>query len=257
MNARQLLSALLVLAGMFSAVPLVAQPYNITPTVCIKPSEDFTFFDAYFGYESFEPNSIVVPVDTPPGTANNFNVVALNGALPTHFFPGLHVPAFRTLFVPTQAVPRLVWTFNGVTASADWTTKQCPVGGRFLNVDNSDVSPANPTRYSPETDGVLILRYLFGFRGAALIQNARGTGSQLRDANAIAEYLNANRRVFDVDGDGKTLALSDGVMILRRLLGLSGAALTANAKRGVMSDLDVQYAIDSLQRGEGPSVPVP
>lgn len=36
-------------------------------------------------------------------------------------------------------------------------------------------------------------------------------------------------------------------MILRRLLGLSGAALTANAKRGNAADLSVEMAIDALR----------
>ena len=93
---------------------------------------------------------------------------------------------------------------------------------------------------------MLIMRYLLGFRGEALIQNARGATAK-RDAAAIATYLDSVLGVLDVDGDRSTKALTDGLLILRRLLGLQGAALTNGANKGTRSDAEIAAAIDALR----------
>ena len=119
-----------------------------------------------------------------------------------------------------------------------------------LNIDNSAGKI-----YDPATDGTLLMRYLLGQRGAALINNARGTGTSLRDAAEIEAYLAENLALFDVDGDGKTLPLTDGLMILRRMLNPGAvttdaaamAAITARAKQGSRSDAEVVNAIDALR----------
>jgi predicted outer membrane repeat protein len=134
-----------------------------------------------------------------------------------------------------------------VTASIVINAAPLPI----LNIDNS--SPT--TIYDAATDGVLLMRYLLGYRGAALIANARGTGAALRSAAEIEAHIAANIALFDVDGDGQTLALTDGVMILRRLLNPAAlttnaaamAAITANAKRGVRTDSEVVVDIDALK----------
>lgn len=133
---------------------------------------------------------------------------------------------------------------NASYSAAPSLTQSFPINGLpILNIDNSDAS----TQYGAATDGVLLMRYLLGYRNAALVNGALGSGSALRDATQIATHISANLAAFDVDSDGETLALTDGLMILRRLLGLSGSALTANAKRGGMSDTQIQTAIDALR----------
>ncbi len=121
---------------------------------------------------------------------------------------------------------------------------------QILNIDNSAGMV-----YDSATDGILLMRDLLGMRGAALINNARGTDTSVRDATQIEAHLAANLARFDVDGDGNTLALTDGVMILRRLLNpgaattdaVAMAAITARAKIGARSDIDVVNAIDALR----------
>ena len=121
---------------------------------------------------------------------------------------------------------------------------------QILNIDNS-----SGMVYDAATDGALLVRYLFGMRGAALINNARGTGTSMRDAAQIEAYLAANIARFDVDGDGKTLPMTDGLMILRRMLSPAAAttdaaamaAITVKAKMGGRSDVDVVNAIDALR----------
>jgi hypothetical protein len=99
-----------------------------------------------------------------------------------------------------------------------------------LNVDASAIT----TRYDAATDGVLLLRYLFGYTGAALTDGALGN-SPSRDAAQIVAHLNANRTLLDIDGDGQVYTHTDGLLILRYLLGLRDTALTAGANAGILS----------------------
>ena len=113
----------------------------------------------------------------------------------------------------------------------------------ILDIDDS----APTTIYDAASDGVLLLRYLLGYRGTVLVAGAISPGAR-RDAAQIAAHVAANLSRFDVDGDGQTLALTDGVMILRRLLGISNAAvITQGVKNSARSDADVVLAIDALK----------
>ena len=103
---------------------------------------------------------------------------------------------------------------------------------------------------------MLIVRYLLGYRGAALIANARGSGATLRAAAQIEAHLVTNLANFDVDDDGQTRELTDGVMILRRLLNpnalltdaVARAAITQGAKNNAaLTDAQVVSAIDALK----------
>jgi hypothetical protein len=80
------------------------------------------------------------------------------------------------------------------------------------------------------TDGLLILRYLFGFRGAVLASAAVDTARCARcGAAGIEDYLASILALLDVDGDGEVEALTDGVLILRYVFGFRGAALITGA----------------------------
>ena len=117
------------------------------------------------------------------------------------------------------------------------------LGAPSLDIDDS----APTTQYDAATDGLLLLRYLFGYRDSALTAGAIGAGAR-RDATQIAQHISDTLSRFDVDGDGLTLALTDGVMILRRLLGITGpAAITQGVKNSARSDTDVVLAIDALK----------
>ena len=61
-------------------------------------------------------------------------------------------------------------------------------------------------------------------------------------------YLARQSRIaLDVDRDGQTLALTDGLMILRWLLGLDGAAVTKRQSLWLTDDADVLTRIDALK----------
>ena len=101
--------------------------------------------------------------------------------------------------------------------------------------------------YDPNADGLLILRYLFGFSGPSLVAGATGPLAT-RDLTQIGDYLLFLRPLLDVDGNGKLDPLTDGVMVVRYLDGLRGSALTngaigAGATRG---DAQIEAHIKSL-----------
>jgi hypothetical protein len=148
-------------------------------------------------------------------------------------------PASVAFYVPTAGASSQTPCPLGSTSSAGATVcTRLPL----LNIDDSDA----PDVYSANTDGTLLLRYLLGLRGTALTAGALGTNAR-RDAAQIATHIETYRTLFDVDGDGETRALTDGVMILRRLLGLSGSAITNGVKNSARSDDAVRDAIDALK----------
>ena len=78
------------------------------------------------------------------------------------------------------------------------------------------------------TDGLLILRFLFGNTGSALTEGAIGAGSSMSSADVNA-FLTTNSARLDVDGNGSNDALTDGLLIIRYLFGLRGTALISGA----------------------------
>ncbi len=77
------------------------------------------------------------------------------------------------------------------------------------------------------TDGVLALRWMLGMTGPPATTGAIGPLAQRTLAADIAAHLNAQK--LDVDGDSSVDIATDGVLLLRALLGLSGSAVIANA----------------------------
>ena len=82
--------------------------------------------------------------------------------------------------------------------------------------------------YDALTDGVLIVRYLLGMRGPDLVQGAIGANAT-RNAEEIETYLGTLGAALDVDGNHVADALTDGLIIMRRLFGLNGMPLISVA----------------------------
>ncbi|MEC8833143.1 MAG: thrombospondin type 3 repeat-containing protein, partial [Pseudomonadota bacterium] len=75
------------------------------------------------------------------------------------------------------------------------------------------------------TDGLLVLRHLFGFADSSLTEGAMTASATRIDPAAISTYLETNLSQIDIDGDGQTEALTDGLLLLRYLFGFDGDAL--------------------------------
>ena len=82
---------------------------------------------------------------------------------------------------------------------------------------------------NPLSDGLLLLRALFGFEGASLVAGALGPNAENQDPESVLQEINALKPYIDVDQDGSVAALSDGLLILRSLFGFEGTALVSGA----------------------------
>lgn len=107
---------------------------------------------------------------------------------------------------------------NGVPGVARVATFRAPT----LDADGN-------RSYNALTDGLLILRQLFGLAGTALTNGALGAGATVTDPAQVAVNIAGLRTAFDVDGNGQTDALTDGLLIVRYLFGLRGASLISGA----------------------------
>ncbi len=94
------------------------------------------------------------------------------------------------------------------------------------------------------TDGKLILRYLFDFEGPWVIEGALGVNAKRNTKEKIMGYFTClkNKSVLDVDGDGKMDALSDGILIVRYISGfpsdkLANGAISRNATRTTSAEV--------------------
>jgi hypothetical protein len=77
----------------------------------------------------------------------------------------------------------------------------------------------------PLTDGILLLRGLFGFQGDALVVDAVAENARYKTSEEIEVRIEALRSYIDVDADGRVSGLTDGLMIIRSLFGFEGEDL--------------------------------
>ena len=79
------------------------------------------------------------------------------------------------------------------------------------------------------TDGVLVVRTLFGLIGGALVGGAIAPACNRCDDEAIQAHIQELDPALDIDGNGVLDALTDGILVFRYLFGLTGPALTSGA----------------------------
>lgn len=156
---------------------------------------------------------------------------ATNGMLDTSFSGGVSFSGFvgAGYGLAIQSDGKIVMAG---TCSASGKSRFCLArfqGGPYaaqsctLNIDGNLTLRA-------ATDALLITRYLLGYRGDALTTGAVGA-SPTRTNAEIEIYLGTLMQAgkLDVDGDGQSLAMTDGLLLIRAMLGLSGTALTQGA----------------------------
>ena len=97
------------------------------------------------------------------------------------------------------------------------------------------------------TDGLLVIRHLFGFSGDSLTANATGTDANRSDATSIEAHLVDNKSSLDIDGDGEVQALTDGLLIIRELFGFSGDSLITGAVSGSGARVTGDSVVDYLK----------
>jgi hypothetical protein len=92
------------------------------------------------------------------------------------------------------------------------------IGTHILDVDGNG-------QYDALTDGLMMLRYMYGLRGDSITSGALGAGAT-RNTAAIDTYLTDIAPMLDVNGDGSLDGLTDGLIVLRYLFGITGTTLT-------------------------------
>jgi hypothetical protein len=80
-------------------------------------------------------------------------------------------------------------------------------------------------QYDALTDGLLLLRSMFGLDGNALISGAIASDATYVSSAEIESQIDALGALIDIDGNGQIDALTDGLLILRYLFGLEGDVL--------------------------------
>ena len=123
------------------------------------------------------------------------------------------------------------------TASADDTTAAGP-----LDIDGNG-------QYDALTDGLLLLRGMFGLTDTALISGALAPDATFTTGAEITSEINGLGNSIDIDGNGSADALTDGLIILRYLFGLREDVLINGviAPNATLSDAsDIGAKIQSL-----------
>jgi hypothetical protein len=79
--------------------------------------------------------------------------------------------------------------------------------------------------YDALTDGLLLLRGMFGLDGAALTGGTLASNATYTESVDIESRIETLGDLADIDGNGDIDALTDGLLILRYLFGLQGDTL--------------------------------
>lgn len=98
-----------------------------------------------------------------------------------------------------------------------------------------------------KNDTMIIIRHLFGFSGTSLVDGLTLSADSLRSSpEAIASYLASLSAVgaFDVDGNGRADALSDGILISR----FYGGARRAKLIDGVVDPVGLRTTDQDIIR---------
>lgn len=88
---------------------------------------------------------------------------------------------------------------------------------------------ADAAAVTAPVDGAMIGRYLAGLSGSGITQGIDTTGALRTDATELARYFETIRPLLDIDGNNEFSPLTDGLLVIRYLLGQRGTALVTGA----------------------------
>ena len=163
----------------------------------------------------------------------NLEILAENDDIVSSKVRDSRIQQFRLTTTGTHYIDVTTWgSSSDATGSYNVRLYGCGsyVPGATCNVDTDGDGVFDPS------DAQMLLRRLLGFNGAALTASTsfRSCASRTTGAN-IATFIDAQRQpvsgaiALDIDGDGRVLPTTDGLILLRVALGLTGDAVVANA----------------------------
>ena len=105
---------------------------------------------------------------------------------------------------------------DGVSALDQFLAGTIPSG--LLDIDGNG-------QYDALTDGLLLLRGMFGLDGSALVTGTIASDAAFTESVDIESRIETLGDLADIDGNGDIDALTDGLLTLRYLFGLEGDTL--------------------------------
>ena len=121
---------------------------------------------------------------------------------------------------------------DGVSALDEFLAGTIPSGS--IDLDGNE-------KYDALTDGLLLLRGMFGLDGSALVTGTVASDATYTASADIESRIATLGDLADIDGNGTIDALTDGLLTLRYLFGLEGDTLIAGV---VASDATRTTAVD-------------
>ena len=116
---------------------------------------------------------------------------------------------------------------NASDATSDLDNDNILAIDEFLNgtVPSASLDIDGNGEFDALTDGLLILRSFFGIENDSLTSGAIGNNSVYRSATEVQARIDSFQPSLDIDNNGETDALSDGLIILRYLFGINSSSL--------------------------------
>ena len=174
-----------------------------------------------------EPQIDSEDFDNNPGT-NRYISIAwtdISGNWPTT----TPIELFRIETILNLAVVQddLVRIGFSTTSTANGYGMRAPA--MLLRVVQGNLDVDGDSEIQALTDGLMIVRRLFGFSGDTLIDRAISSNAAYTSASQIQERLQSMEHILDIDGNGRIDALTDGLMVIRYMFGFRGSVLVNNA----------------------------
>ncbi|MDG1818256.1 MAG: hypothetical protein P8H31_00330 [Porticoccaceae bacterium] len=137
--------------------------------------------------------------------------------------PGLGVTLFWNLVQHKMGIGRQLFLFRWMPELEN--------GGSNLTIRDTESNPLytididGNNQYDALSDGLLLLRALFGLEGQSLTAGAISPDAVYTESSEIKSRIDSLGDLADIDGNGTVNALTDGLLTLRYLLGLEGDTL--------------------------------
>ena len=123
---------------------------------------------------------------------------------------------------------------DGVSALDEFLAGTIPSGS--IDLDGND-------QYDALTDGLLLLRGMFGLDGSALVAGTIASDAVYTESVDIESRIEILGDLADIDGNGDIDALTDGLLILRYLFGLQGDTLI----NGVVAEDAIRKTAEEIE----------
>ena len=118
----------------------------------------------------------------------------------------------------------------------------------LTGASGSNVDIDGNEQFDALTDGLLVLRSMFGLTGTSLISGSVASDAIYTDATDIESRITGLGNRLDIDDNGNIDALTDGLIVLRYLFGLTGDTLVkgvvaADANRLSAAEIEAHMAV--------------